>query len=168
MGYFDGLADAAFKNDEEGNYLFYPFGVIGKGRVIPSENEKDSLRLFLKRTYQFFFLLFILLFFVAKWQLILGLLMIALFTFYFVLFKRIQSYEYATSKLTLKESLKNSAKSHNKLTLLFLFGISILFVLIGLGISTLGEASIVIGILCAAFFGLCAICIGYMLIARDS
>lgn len=47
MGYFDGLTDACFKNDSSSNPLFYPWGVIGSGFVLESEEKKKINKFFM-------------------------------------------------------------------------------------------------------------------------
>jgi hypothetical protein len=43
MGYFDGLTSGSFKTAEDGRRLFFPWGVLGSGYAIAS--EQDYLRL---------------------------------------------------------------------------------------------------------------------------
>jgi hypothetical protein len=43
VGYFDALAAASFKTAQDGRRLFFPWGVLGRGYVI--ESEQDSKRL---------------------------------------------------------------------------------------------------------------------------
>jgi len=43
MGYFDGLTSASFKTTQDGHRLFFPWGVLGSGYAIAS--EQDYLRL---------------------------------------------------------------------------------------------------------------------------
>lgn len=167
MGYFDGLADAAFKEDEQGNALFYPFGIFGKGRVIPNEKEKQSLRTILKRYYQILLPLIILLSVIGLWKLTISFALISLIPFYWLLFRRIRNFEITKSTLTFKESSKNSARSHNKITLWLLFIVSLLFVLMGIFILAAGSKSWLLGMLCTIFFGLCALSIGYMIKIKE-
>ena len=51
MGYFDGLVSGAFKKDAAGHTVFYPWGILGKGYVVPSVVEEERLRSFLKTMY---------------------------------------------------------------------------------------------------------------------
>lgn len=58
MKYFNALADAAFKDDPEGDgWLFYPNGVIGKGRIVEEDEVKAKLHRFMVRFYVSGFLL---------------------------------------------------------------------------------------------------------------
>lgn len=51
MSYFDGLVNAAFKKTEDGKVAYYPWGVMGKGLVIPDEAHERQLRKFIKAFY---------------------------------------------------------------------------------------------------------------------
>ena len=42
MGYFDQLAEAAFKTSDDGEIIYYPNGVLTKGRVIPDQETRDK------------------------------------------------------------------------------------------------------------------------------
>jgi hypothetical protein len=52
MGYFDGLVDAVFKTDLNGQSVFYPWGVLGRGRVLKDPVAAQAAKLFLRRWYQ--------------------------------------------------------------------------------------------------------------------
>jgi hypothetical protein len=54
MGYFSALADGAFKENPDGEgWLYYPNGIISKGRLVASEETKKKLHNFQKRMYMF-------------------------------------------------------------------------------------------------------------------
>src|SRR5215510_5145810 len=44
MGYFDALTSSSFKTTPDGQRLFFPCGVLGRGYVIGSEREYERLR----------------------------------------------------------------------------------------------------------------------------
>lgn len=48
MGYFDALCSGDFKTTEDGQKIFYPWGIIGPGYIIPSELNFNRLRLGIK------------------------------------------------------------------------------------------------------------------------
>ncbi len=54
MGYFDGLTGASFKKDKRGYTVFYPWGIGGRGYILP-EHKKDDVRRVLKRYLQISF-----------------------------------------------------------------------------------------------------------------
>jgi hypothetical protein len=60
MGYFDALGEALFKEDEEGNTVFYKWGVMGRGVVIDTPQRKEKILSFVS-TYYFatFLMIFI-------------------------------------------------------------------------------------------------------------
>lgn len=59
MGYFETLADNAFKEASDGTLLYYPNGVMSTARVVPDEETKEKLFKFQKRLYKsiFFFVI---------------------------------------------------------------------------------------------------------------
>ena len=60
MSYFDGLSDGLCKTDKDGNLIFYPWGILGKGYILPDEHRKKRIKRFksfyhkisLRLTYQ--------------------------------------------------------------------------------------------------------------------
>lgn len=68
--------------------------------------------------------------------------------------------EISNEKMTVKEARQNSAKSHNRGTLIFLTVVSVLFVLLGLFMMAGGL--VWQGLLCSGFFGACGFMIGLM------
>lgn len=51
MRYFDGMADACFKHDAQGRAIFFPSGVLSKGRIVPDEKLVGQIKTRLKRAY---------------------------------------------------------------------------------------------------------------------
>ena len=49
MGYFDKITEAAFKKGENGKTIYFPNGVLGKGRVIEDPILKEKVFKFHKR-----------------------------------------------------------------------------------------------------------------------
>jgi hypothetical protein len=48
MGYFDVLASGIIRKDERGSTVFYPWGVLGKGRLLPDEAAEKKVFRFVK------------------------------------------------------------------------------------------------------------------------
>ncbi len=44
MGYFDTLSSSAFKTKDDGQKLFFPWGTLGHGYIIPSDAEFERLQ----------------------------------------------------------------------------------------------------------------------------
>lgn len=55
MDYFSDL-DTSIKTDSEGNILYFPWGVLGKGYVLPTDLKKQEFRRFEKLSFTIFFL----------------------------------------------------------------------------------------------------------------
>jgi len=53
MGFFRRLTDSSFKTDSDGKTIFYPWGVFGKGYVLPSKEYEEKIRSFLTKYYAF-------------------------------------------------------------------------------------------------------------------
>jgi hypothetical protein len=161
MGYFEGLADASFKKDSNGNNVFYPWGVLGKGRVLPDEATKIKLRMFVIRYYQIILPVAILLGILRLW--LPAILVLILLTLGFYLYVNLLTKDcpICTEKLTLKESYKNSANSHNTLMLWLLLLVSLLFMMGGIWLFFKGR--LFIGLGSVVFFGLCSAVFIFML-----
>ncbi len=168
MGYFDGLTDAAFKEDEQGNSVFYPFGILGKGKVIPNVEAKQSIRNLLKRYYQIFFPIMVLTGIIVGWVWAFAVAICSMVPLYVLIFQKTKNYEVATSSLKFSESARNSARSHNRGTLWVLFLTSIVFTLGGVLMAVVESESRIVGGLCAVFFGLCSYSIGRMIRLKDN
>ena len=168
MGYFDGLTNGSFKKDKNGNTVFFPWGVLGKGRVLPDESTETRVRGFVRRYYQVTLPIIIGVGVIFGWAW--SFLLVPIFGawFYFGTQALVSGYPHSEDNLTLKEGYANSAASHNKFTLWFLFICSVLFVLAGILIATTAKSSgeMIMGLLSAAFFGACGAAIGYMLKVR--
>jgi len=44
MGYFEAIAASSFTTDAGGRHLFFPWGVFGKGYIVPTEDDYLHLR----------------------------------------------------------------------------------------------------------------------------
>ena len=51
MGYFDALARGAFKSTASGKIAFYPWGKVGKGYEIQTDEQYDEIYRFIVRYY---------------------------------------------------------------------------------------------------------------------
>jgi len=57
MGYFDMLSESAFKEDKEGNSIFYQWGMLGRGVIIDSKERRDEISAFISKYYAYSFTL---------------------------------------------------------------------------------------------------------------
>ncbi len=169
MGYFDGLTAASFKHDSRGRELYFFWGKLGKGRVVPSEADAAYVRRYLKN---YFICLFVVvvpvvalsnnILFQPAWFLLFGGMMLALLLGLVPLYRRVRGWEIADERITLAEAYTASAKAHGTGTMLALAVLSGLFVACGLFVLIATDAKL-IGALCTLFFGGCLVAFLYML-----
>jgi len=108
MGYFKHLADSSFKADDKGNILFYPWGILGRGYILPDKKTEEKIRRFIR---WYLVICFTLLFVVG---IVLGLSAILFFILlpiatlvWLVQYKiYIRGLKQTSEKLTLRESFK--------------------------------------------------------------
>lgn len=138
MGYFDALADAVFKTDDGGRPLFYPWGFFGKGYILPSEEKKLEIRKFVKLFHIVMLSLFVVVLTVAsiireQWAYPIAPIIavgVGLYTWWLVSVRRLtKGFQTTKTRLTLRESYGNMARSMS-ITLLRLLQILALFFII--------------------------------------
>lgn len=130
MGYFDSLASSLFKKDESGKSIFYPWGVFGKGRVLPDEETENRVRRLVIRFFMIGIILVLIVGGSVGW--VYGFIPVVVFIawYQFKLMALIAGCSVSHEKLTFREGW---AKRFNKTTLwLMLILFSILFVAGGL------------------------------------
>ena len=66
MGYFDGLASGIIKKDKDNNPVYYPWGVLGKGYVLPSAERETEIKNMVILFYQLFLACFLCICFYLK------------------------------------------------------------------------------------------------------
>jgi hypothetical protein len=157
MGYFDGLTDASFKMDDKGNTIYYPWGIFGKGYILP-DDRKTVFRLSIKRHIISFLTLAILSAIFLKGSLVIFYVL----PFYIVGYvlwmkKKIKGLPISPDKLTFADTTTNSARSLNLVTLWLLEICALLFVLLGIFVLLTTPITFpkkwFIGLSCILFFG---------------
>jgi len=161
MGFFKALIEQNFLNDSQGNILFYPWGWLGSGFTIDSEEKKIHIQNFIKKFYLIGLLIFINFLFLKVWV-VLILMFCHSAWYYFVIKKQTQNLQKTTEKFRLLEFLENTTKFLN-LPALILF--EVLYCgLIGVGISIATKGKdLITAYSTIIFFALGAILFGYMI-----
>jgi hypothetical protein len=166
--YFKYFTDASFKKDDNGNTLFFPWGIYGKGRIITNELTERKVRGFINIYLIVNFLTIILTIGLLGW--IWLLLLVPVFTgwFYLAMKSLLNGCPYSEEKLFFRESLTKSAKMLNKFTLWLLLLGSFLFVIAGIALLLTAKSpgDLLAGIGSIVFFGACATLYAYMLILK--
>jgi hypothetical protein len=171
MGYFDGLTAAAFKKDSRGRDLFFIWGKLGKGRVVPTEADGESVRSYLKNYYIAVIIGVAPMVMLAgksfepRWFLTIGIFIALALAALVPLFLRTSHWEIADERLTYREAISASATAHGAVTLWVLTVVSAVFVAGGL-LLLLATDAILVGLFCTLFFGACLGLFVWMLAAR--
>lgn len=154
MRYFEAMANASFKKDSNGNSVFYPWGVIGKGRVVQDEATKITLRKCVIFYYQIMLATAALLGIFKLW--LPAILILTILTLIFNLYVNhlTKNRPICTEQRSLKERYKNYTNNHKTLMLWFMLLMSLLFVLGGIWMFFKGR--LFIGLGAVVIFGLCS------------
>jgi hypothetical protein len=167
MGYFEGLTGSSFKTTEDGRRLFFPWGPLGRGYAIGSEERYGRLRKQVK-AYMVVSLLPVILAPIIYHGCIISFASAAIsLTFYlawmWVLLPRLAP---ADERLSFKESMTSQARAHGPVVLWLLTIISLVFVAAGLLMLVAEPHGLVIALAVILFFGFCATLFIRMLVLR--
>jgi hypothetical protein len=127
MGYFDGLVSGSFKTAQDGRKLFFPWGILGSGYAIPSDEQYQRLRSQVKAYLMIGLLLIIGSGAFAGYpvQIALG---GGLMAFYLLwMWRTLSGLKRSDEALSLNESMTSQAKAHGAVVLWLLEIVSILF-----------------------------------------
>ena len=166
MGYFDALTSSSFKTAPDGTKLFFPWGTLGSGYSIAS--EQDFLRL--RRQIKIYLTVSLVLIVISNP--LLGYLntfaiAVILIGFYLVWMRyALRGLKKSSEKLSLQESMTSQALAHNLTTLWLLQFAAVAFVVIGIVMLFTSSGSRLIGLLAILFFGVCGIFTARMIALR--
>ncbi|MBW7967336.1 hypothetical protein [Bradyrhizobium sp. BR 10261] len=165
MGYFEAVTSGSFKTTEDGRRLFFPWGTLGRGYVLPSENDyrrhRTQVKAYMVATFAFILVpsLF------RAWALGVS-LVIALIGFYgFWMWFLLRRLDVADERLSFQESMISQAGAHREGVLWLLTVSSLVLALGGLLVLAKPDERL-LGFAAIAFFGLCAAVFIRMLILR--
>jgi hypothetical protein len=166
MGYFDALTSSYFKVAPDGRRLFFPWGVLGRGYALVSEQQYERLRRQLK-IYTAVSLIAIvasagLRFYIAT--LVIG----AALMIYYALWSRylLSDLQATQERLSPRDSLSAQARVHSTFGLWSLEIVALVFVVGGVFLLVADRHQWVVAAGCVVFFGACAAVFGYMLVLR--
>lgn len=163
MGYFDGLAASSFKTNKEGQVIFYPWGKMGKGHIVPTEEKQAQLRQLVKLQYMVAFPLILVVQIALGWQYSLVLLPVLSVWYYFSVKKHLKDLPKTDEKITVKESVASSVKAYDNVTLWILLIASLFFVLCGIVFLIFLEEEWVLATMMTAIFVACSAIFAYMI-----
>lgn len=157
IAYFDGLVNASFKQTRDGRTAYYPWGVLGKGILVPDAAFEHKLRKLLKNFYICMLPLVVCaVVFLNLWQTTVAVALPTL-VFYIQSARMTRGLPRTDEAMTMRESMANSALGHGKVPLYLLSVVSGVFVLLGL--LSMGFAKdtqgFLVGLGCVVLFGAC-------------
>lgn len=165
MGYFDALAASSFKNLENGKRAFYPWGKLGKGYELSSEEQYERFQRFVIRYYMIVLPLGIGAGVLRHW-IVLALILPSAIVAYAIIAKRMtRGLPRTAEKMTFKDSYENQARRQSPWFIWALLVGSLLFVA-GSFLAMTAPDKFAIGLLGALFFGACAAAAVWMLVLR--
>ncbi len=130
--YFSGLSRAGFKRDKQGNRVFYPWGVFGKGRILPDEQTERSVDSFMRRCYVLVFAVVLSPQLLPDWRWGLAAAIVLLLYWFQGLRSRLTGCAYSEERLNLKEAYASQALAMSGIVLWTLLLVSVLFCLLGI------------------------------------
>jgi hypothetical protein len=170
VGYFKGIAAGSFKTDAEGRSLFFPCGVLARGRVLDDPSKEERVRKFVTRYNAVGILGSIGVVISGKWILLAAFLPVMLAWYYFGVRALVGDCAYSEDTLTVRDAYANAAVAHNAFTLWLLLVASVLFVAGGAFMAVRGPAlsQRAIGAFAVLFFGAGVAASWHMLKVRRS
>ena len=169
MGYFNGITDIYFKTEDKGRTLFYPWGVFGRGYILPDESKRQKIREFKKRYHMVSIPCFATIAVAILYGWVGCFIIIPIFPLWYF-FRTAQLLKGVPSvtgtKMGLKESFEISSKSHNIIILWLMLIVSVLFTIAGIITFIFDKSAWPLGLICILFFGAAGCAIGYMIKAK--
>jgi Ca2+/Na+ antiporter len=165
-GYFNALTAGYFKTGADGRKLFFPWGAMGRGYAIPSEQHYERMHRQLK-IYMIVSLVLIIAPIAAQFYITGFIVAAALMIFYAAwtpFLKR--GLEPSEERMSVRDNIATQARIHNKGMLWAMEIASIVFVAGGIAMLIFDPEQWMIALLSTIFFGFCAIVIGRMILLR--
>jgi hypothetical protein len=165
-GYFNALTSTYFKITDDGRKLFFPWGALGRGYGIPSDEQYRRLHRQIM-IYQIVSLVAIIA--AAAAQQFLGALVIGALSiaFYVAWVRRlVRSLPPSGERLTREESMTTQARMHGAAALWSMLVISLVFVAAGIGMLIFEPHKWLVALASTAFFVVCAVVAVRMIVLR--
>lgn len=167
MGYFDGLTSGSFKTTRDGHRFFFPWGVLGHGYAIASEQDYLRLRQQMKA-----YMVATLVLVIASGiydpylaPLATGVLLVGFYvTWMWRMLPRLQR---SDEKLSMRESMTSQAHAHGPVVLWLLEIVAIALFVASVVMMVFDPASRLTGLGCTVFFGFCLVKITRLLMLKN-
>ena len=166
-GYFNALTAGYFKTGADGRKLFFPWGTMGRGYAIPSQQHYERMHRQLK-IYMIASLVLIIAPIAAQFYITGFIIAAALMIFYVAwtpFLKR--GLEPSEERMSVRDNITTQARIHNKGMLWAMAIMSIAFVAAGIAMLIFDPRQWLVALGSIVFFGFCAIVIGRMIMLRQ-
>ncbi len=165
-GYFDALISGYFKTARDGRKLFYPWGAMGRGYVISSDEDYERLRRRIK-IYQIVSLLAVVGAVAVKFYLVAFVIAGLSIAFYRAWTPHlVRGLQPSDERLSLQESMAMQARAHGAVGLWLLEIVALMFVATGVVMLVVAPDKRLIALTSIVFFGACAAAFAHMLVLR--
>ena len=155
MGYFEGLTSGSFKTAQDGRRFFFPWGVLGSGYAIASEQDYLRLR---QQVKAYMVATLVLAISSGMYDPNLGPLaaLVPLIGFYLMwMWRVLPRLQRSDEKLSLKESMTSQAHAHGPLVLWLLEIVAIMLFVASVAMLVFDPDNRLTGFACTVFFGFC-------------
>lgn len=168
MRYLDNLIDRNFRKNKNGNTVFFPWGIFGRGRVLPDESTEARIRGWVRRNYFVFVPIAIgvaVISSIVGWAWSFLLVPVCGVWVHVGTKSLVSGLPYSDERVTLKDFYATEAERHNKFILsIYLLG-AVLFVLLGIyeAATSRSLSETTLGLFVIVFSGVFGTAMGYML-----
>jgi hypothetical protein len=166
VGYFDALASANFKTARDGSKLFFPWGILGRGYTIASDEDYRRRQ---QQVKHYMIVSLVLIFASSSLADYASTFVMAvpLIGFYLVWMRyALRRLKKSDERLSLQESMTSRAQAHNVVILWLLEIFAVAFVAVGILMLVVDPGKRLLAITGIFFFGFCAAAIAWMLVLR--
>jgi len=163
MNFFSDVMEVAFQTDSESRTLFFPWGVISKGYVLPDAGMERRVKTFYKYYYLAGLVVVILGLVLLGWPGAVGVGVLAFL--WYVIQINVYLRQCEVGDVSVREHMQDIARKYNLVALWFLFAFCLLVTLFGGFLVVLGE--LLAGIVFLLIFGLIAGMYGTLLRLRN-
>jgi hypothetical protein len=166
MGYFDGLTSGSFKTTQDGRRLFFPWGMLGSGYSIASEQDYQRLR---QQVKGYMIVALVLLIATNSFKgYVATVIVAALLTSLYLawmwhLLRRLKA---SGERLSLQESMTSQANAYGAIVLWLLEIATLALVVGGIFMFVVDPSQWLVALGVTIFFGFCAAMFARMLVLR--
>ena len=168
-GFFEAWAECLFKVDTQGHLLFFPWGIFGRGYVVPSQQRHEGLLNVQAKLLKLSLIGSIVIVSLAQPPLLALLVLPPFYLGYSLWLRRTtRGWLLSTERLSIRESLAAQSNAFGRPLLWTLLLGSLLFVLAGIWLLAVRPDEWLTSTAAILFFGLCSAAYARMLFQGDA